>query len=280
MPQYEDAGKARVTRADLVRGLRTLDIGPGSILQVHSSLSRLGHVEGGADTVVDALLEVVGPEGTVMVPTFNHGGADIYDPAATASVNGAVTEALRRRQNARRSLHPTHPYAAIGRHAEELVAGHLEVETFDRRSPLGKLADMGGHVLLLGIGMQANTAAHIGETMARVHCIGFNQDPRSVRLEDGRIIPAWSVVWRDGPCRIEWDPLETRMRSRGMIRDGRIGDGEVRLMKALDVIEVTYEMTQELCPGCPTMPQGATVATRCLVGARGKDKDEHEHEHK
>lgn len=254
MKSYNPTGKTRVTRADLVAGLRETGIAAGATLQVHSSLSRLGYVEGGAETVVDALLEVVGPEGTVMVPTFNHGGADIYDPRTTPSSNGAVTEALRRRPEARRSVHPTHPYAAIGRDAEELVAGHLEVDTFSRRSPLGKLADRGGFVLLLGVGMRANTAAHIGETMARVHCLGFNQFPRRVRLDDGRVIPAWSVVWRDGPCRIEWDPLEARLRSRGLIRDGRIGDGEVHLMKALDVIETTFAMTQELCPGCPTLP--------------------------
>src|SRR4028119_13893 len=129
------------------------------MLQVHSPLGRLGYVEGGAETVVDALREVVGPEGTVMVPTFNHGGADIYDPRTTPSTNGGVTEALRRRPEAHRSLHPTHPYAAIAKHAEEIVAGHLEVDTFSRRSPLGKLADRGGFVLLLGVGMRANTAA-------------------------------------------------------------------------------------------------------------------------
>jgi hypothetical protein len=116
------------------------------------------------------------------------------------------------------------------------------------------LADRGGFVLLLGVGMRANTAAHIGETMARVHCLGFNQFSRRVRLEDGRVIPAWSVVWRDGPCLIEWEPLEARLRSRGLIRDGRIGDGEAHLMMALDVIETTFAMTQELCPQCPTMP--------------------------
>jgi aminoglycoside 3-N-acetyltransferase len=133
---YDPAGRTRVTRTDLVAGLREIGIETGALLQVHSSLSRLGYVEGGAETVVDALLEAVGSEGTVMVPTFNHGGADIFDPRTTPSTNGAVTEALRRRPEARRSLHPTHPYAAIGKHAEELVTGHLEVDTFSRRSPL------------------------------------------------------------------------------------------------------------------------------------------------
>jgi aminoglycoside 3-N-acetyltransferase len=251
---YDPAGKTRLSRTDLVAGLREIGVEAGAMLQVHSSLSQLGYVVGGAETVVDALLGAVGPEGTIMVPTFNHGGADIYDPRTTPSTNGAVTEALWRRPEACRSLHPTHPYAAIGKHAEDLVTGHLEVDTFSRRSPLGKLADRGGFVLLLGVGMRANTAAHIGETMARVHCLGFNQFSRRVRLEDGRVIPAWSVVWRDGPCLIEWEPLEARLRSRGLIRDGRIGDGEAHLMKALDVIETTFTMTQELCPQCPTMP--------------------------
>jgi aminoglycoside 3-N-acetyltransferase len=255
MREYDPSGKTRVTRGDVVAGLRGMGIGAGWLLQVHSSLSRLGYVEGGADTVVDALLEVVGTEGTVMVPTFNHGAAEIYDPRTTPSSNGAVTEALRHRPEARRSIHPTHPYAAIGKHAGALVAGHLEAGTFDRRSPLGKLADLGGFVLLLGVGMNRNTAAHIGETMAHVHCLGFGQFPRRVRLEDGSIIHAQSDIWRGGPCLIEWDPLELRMRSRGMILDGRIGDAAVHLMRALDVIEVTFEMTQELCPTCPTMPQ-------------------------
>jgi aminoglycoside 3-N-acetyltransferase len=190
-----------------------------------------------------------------MVPTFNHGQADIYDSATTPSVSGAVTEALRKRPDAHRSIHPTHPYAAIGPDAASLVSGHLEVETFSPASPLGKLASRAGFVLLLGIGMEANTAAHIGEAMAHVPCIGFNRFPRRVKLEDGRIIPAWSVLWRDGPCRIEWDPLEARMRERGMIRTCEVGAGQAHLMLAKDVIETAYEMTFEMCPGCPTRPR-------------------------
>src|SRR6478672_9626519 len=115
---FDSDGKARVTRADLVEGLRALGLRLGALVQVHSSLSRLGFVEGGAETVVDALLEAVGLAGTVMVPTFNHGKADIYDPRTTPSISGAVTEALRKRPGAHRSIHPTHPYAAIGPDAE------------------------------------------------------------------------------------------------------------------------------------------------------------------
>jgi len=245
-----------VTRCRIVQGLRELGLGEGDILQVHSSLSSFGYVEGGADAVVDALLELVGPEGTVMMPTFNHHAARVFDIDETPSVNGIITEALRKRPGARRSLHPTHPYAAIGREAEELTSEHLNLRTFDVRSPLGKLAEKGGYVVLLGVGMNVNTAAHVGETMADVPCLGFRKLPCWVRMPGtGRIVRAWSVLWRDGPCRIEWEPLERRMRERDLIRDGRIGGAEVHVMKAMDVVQTAYEMARELCPTCPTRPR-------------------------
>jgi hypothetical protein len=100
--------------------------------------------------------------------------------------------------------------------------------------------------------MSANTAAHIGETMARVPCIGYGRLQRKVRLPDGCVIPATSVTWRDGPCLIEWEPLEQQMRAAGLIRDGQVGEGELRLMKAKDVIDTAYRMTFEYCPLCPT----------------------------
>mgnify|MGYP003877520601 CR=1 FL=1 len=246
-----------MTRGHIVEELRRLGLGEGDVIQVHSSLSSFGYVEGGADAVVDALLELVGPEGTVMVPTFNHHRARVFDIRETPSVNGAVTEALRRRPEAKRSLHPTHPYAAIGKDAEELTSEHLELRTFDIRSPLGKLARRGGYVVLLGVGMNVNTAAHVGETMAEVPCLGFRKLPCWVRLPDtGRIVRAWSVLWRGGPCRIEWEPLEERMRNRGLIRDGRIGGAEVHVMRAMDVVRTAYEMAREpeFCPTCPARP--------------------------
>lgn len=244
-----------MTKQHLVEGLRDVGIRPGMLLQVHSSLSRFGYVEGGADTVVDALLEAVGPEGTVMLPTFNHSAAAIFDLQRSPSTNGMITEAFRRRPETKRSMHPTHPYAAIGPLAEPLVQGHLETLTFGPECPLGKLARWGGTILLLGVKMNVNTCAHIGETIAGVHCLGYREAPRRVRLPDGEVVEAWSTAWRNGPCRIEWDTLEERMRDRGMIQDGHIGPAEVHCMKAQDVVDVVLVLTRELCPTCPTMPR-------------------------
>ena len=244
-----------VTRADIVSGLRAMGVCSGDLIQVHSSLSSFGFVEGGAGTVVDAMLELVAPGGTVLMPTFNHGAEYLFDVRTSPSYNGAITEALRRRPQAVRSIHATHAYAAIGPLAAELCAGHLTAGTFGMESPLGKLAQRGGWVLLLGVGMNRCTAAHLGERRAGALCIGWDREPRQIRdPETGKDIPAMADVWRNGPCQIEWDPLERRMRERGLIQDGQIGACRVMRMQAMDVIDVTGEMVREICPTCRVMP--------------------------
>ena len=149
MTNWSPDNKPLVTRADIVAGLRAIGLQPGDLVQVHSSLSAFGYVEGGADAVVDALLEALGPDGTLMVPTFNHGREKVFDPATSPSVNGKITEALRTRPEAHRSVHPTHPYAAIGPLAEWLTSEHLEIGTFDWECPLGKLIQRDGLILML-----------------------------------------------------------------------------------------------------------------------------------
>lgn len=259
-------GRAYVTREEIVAGLREIGLRRGDLVQVHSSLSALGYVEGGAEAVVAALLATIGPEGTLMVPTFNHmaraafdDDREIFDPRTTRSISGAITEVVRRRPDAFRSLHPTHPYAAIGPQARWLTAEHLELKTFDDRSPLGKLSAVGGKIVLLGVGMNCNTAAHIAETKANAPCLGYRRNRRLVRLEDGRVVAAWGVVWRgEGSCRIEWQAIEGEMRRRGLIRDTRIGQAHVMLMRGRDMLDTTYELALDFCPSCPVRPQDVT----------------------
>jgi len=204
---------------------------------------------------VDALLEAVGRTGTVMMPTFNHGRAEVFDINETPSTNGLITETLRKRPNAVRSMHPTHPYAAIGRRAADLMRDHLKVSTFAAECPLGRLARWGGWVLMLGAPLNTNTIAHVGETIAGAHCLGYRQSRRKVKDEKGNIIDAWCYQWRDGKCRIEWDPLYEKLRLRDMLRHGKIGSADVYLMKGMDVIDATVELAKELCTDCPVQPK-------------------------
>mgnify|MGYP002527390468 CR=1 FL=1 len=81
-----------VTRSDIIRDLEAMGLKTGDSVMVHSSLSSIGHVEGGAQTVVEAFLELLGRGGTLMVPTFTHSGCQYFDPLVTPSLNGARSE--------------------------------------------------------------------------------------------------------------------------------------------------------------------------------------------
>ncbi|MEG2377234.1 MAG: AAC(3) family N-acetyltransferase, partial [Clostridia bacterium] len=112
-----------VTGKQIAFELSLCGISSGDVVLMHSSLSSIGHVEGGADTVIDAMLDVIGPSGTFAVSTLSNNG-EPFDPDNTPSGVGRVSEALRKRHGAIRSLHPIHSIAAIGARATELCGGH------------------------------------------------------------------------------------------------------------------------------------------------------------
>src|SRR4051794_21215953 len=130
-------------RTDLVDGFRRVGLRAGQVVLVHSALRTFGEVEGGAETVVDALLDVVGPRGTLVVPTFTFAHEAESDPvvdrAADPSEMGAITEAARRRPEARRTTAFRHSFAAIGRRSEILAAVDPALHPFDFRSSFGVL---------------------------------------------------------------------------------------------------------------------------------------------
>jgi aminoglycoside 3-N-acetyltransferase len=158
-------------------------------LLVHASLKSLGFVIGGAVAVVQALLDVVGPGGTIVVPTFTADNSDpsrwaltrkqpvpeewwptirenlpAFDPEVTPSNNiGAIAEAVRTWPGAQRSYHPQTSFAALGAKAEELTRDHHWDCHLGPNSPLGRLAETNAKILLLGVGYEVCSAFHLAE---------------------------------------------------------------------------------------------------------------------
>ena len=156
----------------LVKDLQSLGVKPGMSLLMHSSLRRIGPVEGGADTVIDALLEILGPEGTLMMSTVS-GNVNreqvVFDVRHTPSTVGTLSNVFLKRKGVIRSLHPVHSIAAYGPKAEFFTEGHLDVNTpWSPGSPYGKLMRNGGHILFLGTNLTYNTCMHALEIEARV----------------------------------------------------------------------------------------------------------------
>jgi aminoglycoside 3-N-acetyltransferase len=168
--------QSNVESKQIVQELRSLGVRAGDVVLVHSSLSGLGWVEGGAITVVEALLAAVGDGGTVLFPTLTGSQSDgpghppIIELATTPCWSGAIPESARRRPDAIRSVHPTHSVAAIGARAEEFTRGHEESSTpCDERSPYARLMEEGGKILLLGgVTHKSNTTLHALEELAAV----------------------------------------------------------------------------------------------------------------
>jgi aminoglycoside 3-N-acetyltransferase len=199
----------------------------GDAVVVHSSLRAVGL---DANELIDRLLQAVGPEGLVAMPTFT------YDNAVFAldlpCRTGTLAETFRRRPDAVRSAHPTHSLAAVGSGAAELLAGHDRVEATGVDSPLGRLAGAGGHVLLLGVGHTANTTVHVGE---------FAADAPYLDIPFDQAWPTHGAVRFPG-CSRAFGALERPLRERSAIRDGKVGGAVAQLVAGAAVIEATVAL--------------------------------------
>lgn len=161
-----DAARRRI--AD---DLRATGVRPGGVLLIHSSLRSLGPVPGGAETVVQGLLEAVGPDGTLLMPALSYGQVTpqqpIFDARATPSNVGALPEYFRTRSGTLRSLHPTHSVCGLGPLAAQILGQHGEDRTpCGPHSPFHLLPEYGGHILMLGCGLRQNTSMHAVEELA------------------------------------------------------------------------------------------------------------------
>jgi aminoglycoside 3-N-acetyltransferase len=241
--------KKTVTTADITEGLRALGISAGERLMVHSSLSSLGYVAGGAPAVVDALLEVLGPEGTLMVPTFTHSATEYFDPLESPSKNGAITEAARLRPGALRSLHPTHAVTVIGPDAAELLEGDLECGALGKGCALDRLAKKGGHILLLGVSHKANSIIHVGEDQAgdpdRTKRWS-RENPKRVILKHPTRGEEEVLLTSMMGSTVAFGRMEAELRVRGQLVEGKIGEADCQLMKGQDVIEATRDILRPI----------------------------------
>ena len=243
------------TRSSLAGELRRLGLLEGGVAIVHVSMSRMGWVCGGPLAVAQALLDAVGSSGTIVVPTQTTGNSDpsewsnppipaawwptvrdhmpTFDPHVTPpSGMGSVAEVVRSWPTARRSAHPQTSFAAVGPHADVIVAEHALDSGLGERSPLARLYDLDASILLLGAGHTTNTSLHLAEY--RVPVPRRHESAAAVMTADGRRWASYEDVKTDSA---DFEALGADFDATGRVVHGRVGSAAARLMRHHDAVD-------------------------------------------
>lgn len=239
--------KSNVEKKQLIDELQRLGISTGTEMIVHSSLSAIGYVVGGAETVIDALLETVDiHHGTVIVPTLTGTVEDgpSHPPhffvKDSKCWTGIIPETFRLRPEAHRSLNPTHSVAAIGANAISLTAGHEDCwTTCGYGSPYYRVCRRGGKILLLGVTLDSNTTFH---TVEEVVGTEYHLQPNPVICtmvdEFGKKLRRATMLHDWGTPR-KFSEMEDVLLSEGIMVAGMIGEAKSYLIDAGLMLDFT-----------------------------------------
>jgi aminoglycoside 3-N-acetyltransferase len=258
---------APYTVQSLGSDLRALGLTSGDTVLAHASARSLGFVAGGAQSVVQALLDVLGPDGTLVVPVHTPDNCDPADwcnppvpeswwPMIRAQAPGfdrsrtpsrwmgVIAETVRTWPGAVRSDHPQVSFAAVGREAVSVTGVHQLDDALGERSPLGAVYRLDGKVLLLGCGHDSNTSLHLAEWRQK-------SAPRavkgaSVRRPDGA--SEW-VSWTDVADHTDdFEQIGAAFEVAVGLFVGQVGDAEARLTRQRALVDFAADWMAEHRP--------------------------------
>ena len=235
-----------LSREAVAAALRRLGLKAGDIVMVHSSLSSLGYVHGGADAVVDAFLDVLEPQGTLVVPTFtfsnNRKPDAVFDPANDPSGMGRISETVRTRPGAERSRHLLHSIAALGKSAREIASNHGP-SAFAADGPFWKLYELEARVLMLGVPYLRSTFFHVPEQLVVVPYREWVDQEARIRERDGSERPLPTRVFRPKPGFVgnDLNKFGAILEQRGLSQVGVVGNAVAALFPAKAALEVGVE---------------------------------------
>jgi aminoglycoside 3-N-acetyltransferase len=220
-----------VAVAELTAQIVDLGVTPGGVLLVHASFSRVGPLQGGPLGLIAALQAAVGPTGTLVMPSMSDDDDRPFDPRTTPCLAmGVVADMFWRAPHVLRSDSP-HAFAAIGPAASAVTADHPFDTPHGLNSPVGRVYELGGQILLLGVGHDANTTIHLAESLA------------GVRYRR----PKWLTIMHAGQAmRVSYNEIDHCCDRFNLVdgwldaeqgqRRSRVGHGDARLIDARTVV--------------------------------------------
>ena len=225
-----------VSKDILVRQLLGLGVQPGAVLLAHTSFSKVRPVEDGPKGLIEALQAALGPEGTLVMPSMTSDDDHPFDPKRTPCAwRGVVADTFWRLRGVLRSDSPA-AFAAIGPQATRIVAPHPVDLPHGLDSPVARVCELDGQVLLLGVGHDADTTVHVAESLAGVR---YRARKHVVLLKDGK--PTRFDYWEIDHCCQKFNLVDRWLDEKGLQSRGKVGNAEARLVRSRDVVAVVLE---------------------------------------
>lgn len=252
------------TKADLLACLSDIGFDGSETVMIHSSMKSIGQVDGGADTVLDALSKFFS-RGLLVMPSFSfatvlNNKEYIFYVDKTPACTGILTELFRKRPGVKRSLHPSHALAALGNDAAEFVAGHEKcTSAFSLNSPFRKLLERKSKVLLIGVNLNRATIFHALEEWADMPILSEEPLPLESVDENGTVysVPFYYHLG------MQWDFFPRALPillKKNAVRKVKFADAESLLLD----VEQTHKIMDEILrkdphffynPNCPPAMQ-------------------------
>ncbi len=252
MKNAKDNVNLLLNKKDLIKELRSAGIDEGDTIALHASLKSLGYVEGGAQTVIDAFLTAVGPDGTMMMPTHTYcmtPNPDQFHIDTSPSKVGLISETLRRQSQSVRSFHPTHSVAAIGYHAAFLTRDALATSPCGVNNPFHRLEKCQGRIMLMGTNHQSNTHLHTCEVLSGVPYLKVSwSKKRSYEIshiyQNGELVERLHLFQVPG-CSKGFQKIQPYLDRAGIVQHVRIGAADSQLFYASDLTGVTVPLLRK-----------------------------------
>ena len=245
----------------MIESLRKVGVKHGQNIMVHTSLSSLGFVCGGAQVVIEALLECVGEDGTIMMPTQSWKNLDpeagvhweepkewwqmirdncpAYDKNITpTNTMGAVAEMFRQWPGALRSDHPARSVAAFGKNARYFTENHDLSNIFGEGSPIGKLYEMDGYVLLIGVGYDKNTSLHLADVRASYPGKHMIKESSAIMENGKRVWKTYETLYVDGE---DFEEIGQVFEQGCQVKKETLGNGTLTFMKQQELVDFAVQ---------------------------------------
>jgi len=238
-----------------------LGIKPGMVIIIHSSLSKIGWTAGGSVSVIQALIDIITPEGTLVMPTFTGDNTDpskwqnppvpeswwkiikeetpAFHPDITPTRGvGKIAETFRKWPNVIRSLHPVSSFAAWGKNTKYIIDNHELIADLGEDSPLARIYNLNGFIVLLGVSHENNTSLHLAEYRSNYSGKKYQMNGTAMIINNNRQWIEWKELNHDTE---DFDQLGKDFESEINYIPKKVGLAEARLLSQQAIVDYAVE---------------------------------------